>query len=530
VGNIKINKKRVIELLFMTLLLACAAALYYYPPRWAADLNPDPDGGEYATTALRLLRGEGFHIVLQGVSYPSRYPFGFPLIIVSFYVVFGSFLGNAIIAVFVGSIGSVISIYLIARKFVSPAASLVAGGVVLSSAAYLSWSTRIMSDYMSVLLFTTLYLVVYRVLEKKIFSVISSVTIVVSSAFLIWMRFVDLPLVACAMLLLVFCGIGRTIDRWYILVAIGALLVGTIPLLIYNYNTFGGIFSNGYLFWVPYWYQDIHKTFSPEYVEPNISYYIEAIRQNTAVSFFFLVLAVIGLVRIFWERARYSFEQHALIVLIFLSSVWYILSYCFYFFHSERFIIPLLPAIAVFTAIAIGTPQTHHTLTIPRWRTDAFLRIQGAAVVLFVCGGFQSYPLVVSQSYLYTEKIVQAHPRRTWRYDVVQTFLPSCAQRCVFISPDPPTYANAFSPGTITINPNDNSEYSNAIIGKTANSLSKEEKHQIITDALRNGVPIFYDTRVVTGKSELYMWMLTTGQQLLVRDEGNLAVFRLVAP
>src|SRR5579883_2355808 len=82
------------ELLLASLIWLLAFVALYFPAAQVADLGPLPDATEYATTADRLAHFHSFAIELLGKTYPSRYPFGFPLLLVPSYWLPGATLAN----------------------------------------------------------------------------------------------------------------------------------------------------------------------------------------------------------------------------------------------------------------------------------------------------------------------------------------------------------------------------------------------------------------------------------------------------
>jgi len=73
------------ELFLLLGVLVLAVAILFLPSYWASSLVPHADAGEYTITAQNLAYLKGYHITLLHRAYPSRYPFGFPLLLMPFY-------------------------------------------------------------------------------------------------------------------------------------------------------------------------------------------------------------------------------------------------------------------------------------------------------------------------------------------------------------------------------------------------------------------------------------------------------------
>ena len=70
--------------------IVAGAWLRWSEPREAADLKPRPDALEYEEGARSLARGDGYLLVIDGKSYPLRYPPGLSLLIAASFPFTGS--------------------------------------------------------------------------------------------------------------------------------------------------------------------------------------------------------------------------------------------------------------------------------------------------------------------------------------------------------------------------------------------------------------------------------------------------------
>ena len=78
------------------IVLLGAALFRYTPPMRAEEELIVPDGVEYAIGGLQLLQGKIPLLRMEGGAYPPRFFFGYSLLTVPFYVLFGRQLGNAV--------------------------------------------------------------------------------------------------------------------------------------------------------------------------------------------------------------------------------------------------------------------------------------------------------------------------------------------------------------------------------------------------------------------------------------------------
>lgn len=80
------------------------------------NLDPHPDAAEYSILASNMYQGIGPRLSMNEIAFPSRYPLGFPLLIVPFYALLGSDPANAFYCSFVLGLFSVIVLYLLAKR------------------------------------------------------------------------------------------------------------------------------------------------------------------------------------------------------------------------------------------------------------------------------------------------------------------------------------------------------------------------------------------------------------------------------
>lgn len=86
------------------------------PEQSFRNLDPLPDAAEYSILASNIYQGVGAHLSINEIAFPSRYPLGFPMLIVPFYAVLGSDIANAFYCTFVLGLLSIVVLYLLARN------------------------------------------------------------------------------------------------------------------------------------------------------------------------------------------------------------------------------------------------------------------------------------------------------------------------------------------------------------------------------------------------------------------------------
>lgn len=517
------------------LLLVMALVLYYFPARWVSDLGPDPDASEYTLGALNLIHGKGYSIILHGVTYPPRYTFGFSLVLIPFLVIFGPFVGHAIYAVYVSAVGCVIGTYFVTRKVAGSGGAFVAGFVVLCSVAYHNATYNVMPDVTNVALLTVLIFLTYQMLSEPETPRSSALAYIVVCALLSSIRFTNLPLILVNLALIAIHIMRGRMSKAYYPYLLLSFSASALPTIVYNFFAFGGPTKSGYTFWLPEYFRNFHNAFAWTYFhsarfllpaprEGNGYFFGRALRgDGDLLPSFFLAVALIGVILYVVRHRRYTMAKTTTLDFVLISAVIHTITYTLFFWQSDRFLLPLIPAIAIF--IGIGVQECV-------FRRISFRSLPATAVVLglLIVGGVESFHAVVQQTpFLYNEKILGIHGSYELRYDLDQTFDSRCTSTCIVVSPDPPTYTEYIVRNALALNPGDISKdyYNHSVNGPTVNTLTADQKLAMIANALKNHVPVFYDLRVVKEEPGFYAKMIGIGEQRVIQDRGTYAMFEL---
>lgn len=231
------------------------------------ELWPTPDAIEYSAVAVNLDRGLGPVLHFGGNVYPSRYTIGYPLLLAAAYPLLGHRPTRLCIVTALTALVAIAGLYILTLwMFDRPSATL-AGLLLATSPHFLGLSTLVMSDVPAVAFVILAVLAFLYALEKE--SLVASalcgllvglsVTIRVSDgAILIGMiaaallvrppRFQFAPAIAFAIGFVAFPGLQAWLNLHYL----------------------GSIFSNGYAFWLPDFYNSAtFKTFKLSYIVAN---------------------------------------------------------------------------------------------------------------------------------------------------------------------------------------------------------------------------------------------------------------------
>jgi len=228
------------------------------------ELWPMPDAVEYAAVAVNLDRGLGPVLNIAGNSYPSRYTIGYPLILAAAYPVLGHSPERLCIVTALTALIAIAGLYLLtAWVFDRPSATLAA--LLLATAPhFLGLSTLVMSDVpsLAIVIFSSLAFLCALEKESLIVSVVCGLLVGLSVTMRASNTAILVGMLAAAMLV-------RPL-RLRIAPAIGfAIGLAVFPGLqaLLNLHYLGSIFSNGYAFWLPNFYDSADfKTFKLSYL------------------------------------------------------------------------------------------------------------------------------------------------------------------------------------------------------------------------------------------------------------------------
>lgn len=362
---------RAIDLLLgLSLLAAVALRAWWLGESNVAgpDLNPRPDALEYALAAESFVRGEGFTLDLEGVSYPTRYPPGFALVAAPFVAAFG--VDRAWWASLTMSSLTILLCAALGRIAGGRIGFVVAGAVALLSPAMLTSSRLAMSET------TTQFCVAVALLgamalhwradqPRRALFIASSLV----AAFAVIVRYTNLAFVLPLAVLALRRGHdGLQAPRRFALAAIpiALALAALVALGARNHMVFGSAFHDGYRFWVPELYASgltfslgyLWKPLADLFPSGNLAAYAPQLLGTAANLWTWPIaaLALVGIARAVALRRSCPCAETLFVTAIFAAPA-IIAFYSVYAWQDPRFLEPLIPliaALAAFGAAAIA--------------------------------------------------------------------------------------------------------------------------------------------------------------------------------
>ena len=346
------------------MILFGAALLRTISPDQAEERLIIPDGLEYAVSSVNFLRGMGYVLVINGVSYPSRYyPFGYPLCLVPFYFLLGERLGNGIFCTFSFSMGTLLLLFFLARKLFGEKIALWATFFLSLSPLHVYWSRVIMADVPSCFMALAAIGVLLggEIRPKRLFGV----GILIGAA--VWLKYLNLlffPI--CALFL--FLRRGKVKEKLSCLFSFtSGMIVSLIPVLLYNQWTFGSPFRTGFSFWTPEWVR-WKNVFSVRYAFqtpplpahkplPNLLVFSQFLlgivypRDWNPYPFFLTPFIGVGAWKILQDAGSQSRKNRDFLLFTFLATGILYIFFSFYYAQNVRYLMPVVPLLLIIAAV-----------------------------------------------------------------------------------------------------------------------------------------------------------------------------------
>ncbi|MSS70125.1 MAG: phospholipid carrier-dependent glycosyltransferase [Candidatus Latescibacteria bacterium] len=256
--------------IFAGLIFGYAVIGVYVDPYLVSDLRPTPDAAEYAVSARRLMVAGSYTLPVGEAVWPPRYLFGYPLLIVPFYGLFGPALSHAVLCslTLVGLTAALA--YRTGERVWGRTAGVASGLLTLSSRTAIDAGRSVMSESAAMLAMTLAAWLLVRLMERRRAAWMWGLLGICIGAGAT-VRFTNALLLGPAALVLLWKGRNRdgqdVQDRPLLAVAClcGGCGLALLPVLIYQAETFGGLLRTGYAFWVPYYYEASGHTFNLRY-------------------------------------------------------------------------------------------------------------------------------------------------------------------------------------------------------------------------------------------------------------------------
>jgi hypothetical protein len=319
----------------------------HYPFR---SFDPLPDAVEYAVVAANIHTGVGPYLSINHNRIPSRYPFGFPLLIIPFYQLLGDDIANAYYAsVFFGALSIALMFSLARSLFPGTSVAHWATFFLGSCSLFLTFSALVMSEVCSIFLALLALNLAARLRPTSSFICFALLGLILGYAVLV--RTANILIIAPVQLYLLLERRVRLFSRSLlaIVVALGACAV---LLLVYNAHIFGSFVRNGYTIYTP------RTLFSWDFFRENALPYVQTLAlarggksiwlEGPFYGWIIPPLAAFGLVTLQWDRRR------SLIAFLAAWVASFYVFYSFYFFYDFRFFLPALPLLFLTAAIGLS--------------------------------------------------------------------------------------------------------------------------------------------------------------------------------
>jgi hypothetical protein len=335
-------------------LLLCALIFYYfavlnidYTKTALFDLGPHPDASEYFAQARALLRSGWPSITIGYDQLPSRYPFGYPVLMLPWLKVLSG--RDAVLAPFrtnqtLGLLFTV-AVFGFYAYLAKPLTGGFAALLLATLPGFLSFCRSSMSEISGALLIVLAFMFAYLGLneERRWKIYLSAVLLGLSVNIRIQSVFFAPLLLAMALF-----PAREMRWRWFLHCAAvcAAFILAASPVLVLNTIQFHSPFKTGYDLWVPYW-SEHHLLFAPRYIPASAAtlwreialrplgfYAINLFGTGTSFVPAFIVLTIVGLFFIQIDR---------FVICAFIAGFTYLAALFTYKYGEDgRFYLPLL--------------------------------------------------------------------------------------------------------------------------------------------------------------------------------------------
>ncbi|TKJ32099.1 hypothetical protein CEE39_06240 [bacterium (candidate division B38) B3_B38] len=260
--------KKYIHLLLLLCILIFSFKIRYIEPTSLADLKPYSDAFQYSLSANNLYHHHIYGLKIFGQFYSPKYPYGYPLLIIPFYAIFGSQPYNAVYCSLFFSLLSIVFAYLIGKELGNRFTGLIAALFVSLCPTHISFSKFVMTEtsstFLAIFICWLLLKATHLNLRKQNFLLLLFLGLITGFSVSVHLtNFLFIPPVLISLLL----G-GKSnpslIVKKETIVFLGIILA-LIPLLLYQYYTFGSPLRTGYEVWNPELYGKF-KSFSFKFV------------------------------------------------------------------------------------------------------------------------------------------------------------------------------------------------------------------------------------------------------------------------
>ena len=256
--------KKYIHLLLLLCILIFSFKIRYISPTSLADLTP-PDSSEYSLSAYNLYHYHIIGIKFYGQYYPLKYPYGYPLLIIPFYIIFGNQPYNAVYCTLFFALLSIVFAYLIGKKLGNRFTGLIAALFVSLCPTHISFSKFVMTETSSTFLAIFICWLLLKVthLNLRIQNFLLLLFLGLITGFSVSVHLTNFLFIPPVLISLLLGGKSnpRSIFTKEAIVLVGIILA-LAPLLHYQFHTFGSPLKTGYEVREPDRYGQKIKSFS----------------------------------------------------------------------------------------------------------------------------------------------------------------------------------------------------------------------------------------------------------------------------
>lgn len=363
--RLRVDARLVVPLLVIVL----AGVLLYRSPWSASGLEIVPDSVEYAVVAQRFATLGRMDLSINGVSYPSRYPPWFSVLMAPFYALAPHSPGIGILVVLAFAFAGLLAAYAIGRRLAGEWGGVAAALFLMTYRGYAAMARLIMTDVPAValgLIGCSLYLRMREraaVRDYLIAGLIAAGAMALRNECIVYL----FPFLALAL--------SRKERR---LVNLAALLLPGVCIAaatgLYNLHAFGDWRRTGYQYWLPLPYDYRQLVLSPRYLQINLDM-LKAKQVLYAVA-----LGSVGTVLLWRQR---SAELRPILLYLALAALPLTLIHLFYFYPAYRFHLLGLSLCCILGGAGLAT-LVPETLKRPTWLLPALLAAGAVVVLLFV--------------------------------------------------------------------------------------------------------------------------------------------------
>lgn len=349
------NRKKILNIFILLTIIAVFLIGVFKDPKSTENpflnFDPLPDAFEYALVASNIYNGIGPYITFNYNNIPSRYPIGYPLLIIPFFIILGNDISVSYYASLTFGLLSIIFVYLIVQRlFQNDTISFLTTIFLALNPLIITFSGLTTSEISTVffgLLSIYLAIVIQKTSKSHLFFLFG-----LSIGFSIVIRLTNLLFVIPILIYILESKKLKLFNSGFFLFIIG--IVGCLLILIgYNYLYLGSPLKSGYDIYTPV------TLFSFSFLSGNAPEYFRSLFLSIGgksiwlngpfYSFVIPIFFVIGIVFLLKEKQKGLLLFGAGLIII------YFIFFSFYKYYDIRFFLPIF--IIIFTSAAIGVTK-----------------------------------------------------------------------------------------------------------------------------------------------------------------------------